>query len=152
MNGALEGLLAAAVAGTMQALVLWRADLTAWCDPAQARAALERIPYLVVADTDQREVAQYASVIVPIGTHAEGDGTFTNQGRRVQRFNQAITPAGESRAGWHVLSDLLSRVTAGRQPASAAEVFDALSGESPAFRGLSYGRLGGQGLPAVESS
>jgi len=152
MNGALEAVLAAAAAGTLQALVLWRADLTAWFDAASTRTALERIPYLVVADTDQREVAQYASVILPVGTHAECDGTFTNAGRRVQRFSQAVTPPGETRAGWQVLSDLVSRVAAGRQSASAAEVFDALSGESPAFRGLSYGRLGGQGLPATEPS
>ena len=152
MDGAVEALLAAAAAGTVQALVLWRADLTAWRDASAVTAALERVPYVVVLDTDQHEIAQYASVILPVGTHAETEGTFTNHAARVQRFQPAVPPPGQSRAGWQVLSDLVSRVTAGRPAASVADVFDALSAESPAFRGLSYGRLGGQGLPATSSA
>jgi NADH-quinone oxidoreductase subunit G len=148
-GGALDALLAAGAAGSVQALVLCRADLLrAWRDPATARAALERVPYLVVLATDQSELAEYASVLLPVGTHAECDGTFTNHAGRVQRFRQAIAPPGAVRAGWAVLSDLVSRI--GGEPAlgSADEVFAALSTESAAFRGLSHERLGSQGAPA----
>src|SRR6267142_2084596 len=77
-DGAVDALIAAAARGELAALVLHRTDLTAWRDGDAVRAALERVPYLVVLDTDQRESAQFADTVLPIGTYAESDGTFTN--------------------------------------------------------------------------
>src|SRR5207253_2710125 len=85
-DGALDQLLAAA---DLRTLVLHRADLATW---QGAGAALERVPYLVVLDTDLRETAEYANVVLPIGTYAESDGTVTNHAGRVQRFRQAVKP------------------------------------------------------------
>jgi NADH-quinone oxidoreductase subunit G len=149
LEGALEALLAATAAGTVQALVLCRTDLlTAWDDPVAARAALERVPYLVILDSERREMLEYASALLPIGTHAECDGTFTNHAGRVQRFHRAVALPGDARAGWSVLSDLLSRVS-GEPPFTApADVFGALALETAAFRDQSYERLGSLGLPA----
>jgi NADH-quinone oxidoreductase subunit G len=150
LDGALEALLAATTAGTVQALVLCRADLLAACsDPAAARAALERVPYLVILDTDRREQLEYGSVLLPIGTHAECDGTFTNHAGRVQRFHAAVALPGDARAGWSVLSDLVSRVTGESPFTTPADVFGGLALESAAFRDQSYERLGSQGLPAT---
>jgi NADH-quinone oxidoreductase subunit G len=147
-SSALDALLAAAAAGSLQALVLCRADLTQWRDAHAVRAALERVPYLVVLDAARREVVEYASVVLPIATHAEMDGTFTNHADRVQRFHRAIDLPGEVRGGWSVLGDLAARVT-GRPPARDAEgVFAALAAEGGAFRGLSYTHLGGAGAVA----
>src|SRR5206468_7706043 len=90
-DGAVGELLAAADLCT---LVLHRADLAAW---QGAGAALERVPYLVVLDTDLRETAEYANVVLPIGTYAESDGTFTNHAGRVQRFRPAVKAPGAAR-------------------------------------------------------
>ncbi len=147
---ALESLLAAAASGSLQALVLCRTDLlTVWSDPVSARAALERVPYLVVLDSERRESLEYASAILPIGTHAECEGTFTNHAGRVQRFHPAVALPGDVRAGWSVLGDLLSRATTEVPFSAASEVFAALALENVAFRDLSYDRLGSQGLPAA---
>ncbi len=150
LDGALEALLAATVAGTVQVLVLCRTDLlTAWRDPVSARAALERVPYLVVLDTDRREMIEYASALLPVGTHAECDGTFTNHAGRVQRFHQAVALPGEARAGWAVLSELVSRVTNEPPFTGPDEAFAALGLDTAAFRDLTYDRLGALGLPAT---
>jgi NADH-quinone oxidoreductase subunit G len=145
---ALDALLAAAAAGSLQALVLCRADLTAWRDADTVRAALERVPYLVVLDTERREVVEYASVVLPIATHAETDGTFTNHADRVQRFHRAIVLPGEVRDGWSVLGDLAAWLTGQPAGRDAEAVFAALAAEGSTFRGLSYQRLGGAGAPA----
>jgi NADH-quinone oxidoreductase subunit G len=145
---AVDGLLAAAAAGSLQALVVCRADLTIWCDQAAAHAALERVPYVVVVDADRRELVEFASAVLPVGTHAESDGTFTSHANRVQRFRQAVAPPGEARSGWSVLSDILARLTGAAPAASPEAVFDSLAAEGGAFRALSYERLGTQGLPA----
>ena len=148
MGDAADELLRAAGDGRLQALVLHRCDLTAWKGEA-ARAALERVPYLVVLDTDRRETLQFASVVLPIGTYTEGDGTFTNHAGRVQRFHRAVAPPGEALPGWQLLSQMVAFVTRATPAESAAAVFDALAAESAAFRGLSWDGLGDDGRPAA---
>jgi len=146
LEGTIDALLEAATAGTLQALVLYRADLIAWCDATRARAALERVPYLVVLDTEQREVLEFASVVLPVGSHAEGEGTFTNHAGRVQRFHAAVVPPGDARPGWSVLADLLARLTATVPLPSAEAAFALLAEEVGAFRDFGYARLGDHGL------
>jgi NADH-quinone oxidoreductase subunit G len=150
-DAALLGVLDAAERGAVRALVLLRTDFTRWTDVARARATLERVPYVVVVDTDQREAAQYADVVLPIATHAETDGTFTNHADRVQRFHAAVAPAGEARPGWRVLGELVARLTDVPEPASAGEVFDALAAEGGAFAGLDYVALGAGGRTATNA-
>jgi NADH-quinone oxidoreductase subunit G len=145
LDGALDALLARAARGELAALVLHRVDLTAWCDAARAREALERVPCLVVLDTDQREAAQFADVVLPVGTYAEADGTFTNHAGRVQRFHAAVPPPGESRAGWLVLAELLRLLEPEATFADAEAVFGALSAACAPFRGLDFARVGSRG-------
>jgi NADH-quinone oxidoreductase subunit G len=147
-DGAADDLLRAAAEGGLHALVLHRCDLTAWRGEA-ARTALERVPYLVVLDTDRRETAQFASVALPIATYVEGDGTFTNHAGRVQRFLRAVAPPGEARPGWQVLAQLATALTGEAPVESAAAAFDALAAESPAFRALCWDAVGESGQPAA---
>jgi NADH-quinone oxidoreductase subunit G len=141
-----DDLLAAAGRGELQALVLHRVDLTTWRDAAATRAALERLPCLVVLDSVQREVAQYADLVLPLATYAESEGTFTNAAGRVQRFRAAVVPPGEARAGWRVVGEILTALGAGPAPGTADAVFAALAAEVGAFRGLTYETLGTQGV------
>ncbi len=147
IDGSADDLLRAAAEGRLQALVLHRCDLTAWKGDA-ARTALERVPYLVILDSDRRETMQFASVALPIATYAESDGTFTNHAGRVQRFVRAVAPSGEARPGWQILGQLLAALAGGTPVESAALVFSALAAECPAFQGLSWDGLGEGGLPA----
>jgi len=138
-------LLRRAAAGELEMLVLHRAPLLAWAERAEVEAALERVPYLVVLDRDLGEEAQYANVVLPLATHAESDGTFTNHAGRVQRFECAVPAPGEGRAGWSVLAELLRRGCGQAGFASAAAVFDALAAEHDAFRGLRWATIGPHG-------
>jgi len=142
-DGAVDQLLAAA---DLRTLVLHRADLATW---RGAGAALERVPYLVVLDTDLRETAEYANVVLPIGTYAESDGTFTNHAGRVQRFRPAVKPPGGARPGWEALGALLAALGERIRFDGAAAVFAALAAECPPFDGLGYDALGSQGRPAA---
>jgi len=143
-----EALLAGIEAGRVNGLVLVRADLTAWISGERTKSALEKLSYLVVLDSDQREVAQYADVVLPIATYAESDGTFTNHAGRVQRFWQAVKPAGDAIPGWRALADLLAGSDFEGAPA-AESVFAALASEGGAFAGLAYDGLGTEGASAA---
>ena len=148
-DGAVGELVAAAGEGTLRTLVLHRADLVAWRDAAAVRAALERVPYLVVLDTDFRATAEYANVVLPIGTYAESDGTFTNHAGRVQRFWPAVKPPGEARPGWEALGALLAALGAEPRFDSAEAVFAGLAADCPPLAGMSYHTLGTLGQPAA---
>src|SRR5438876_3791705 len=148
-DGAVDALVAAAGEGTLRTLVLHRADLVAWHDAAAVRAALERVPYLVVLDTDLRETAEYANVVLPIGTYAESDGTFTNHAGRVQLLRPAVKPPGEARPGWEALGALLAALGAEPRFDSAEAVFAGLAAECPPLAGMSYDTLGTLGQPAA---
>jgi NADH-quinone oxidoreductase subunit G len=148
-EGRVDDVLASAARGEIQALVLHRVDLTAWRDEALARAVLERVPCLVVLDDRQREAAQFADIVLPVGTYVESDGTFTNFAGRVQRLRASVASPGEARPGWRVLAELLAAVTRAAPFADAETVFDALAAEGGAFRGLDFARLGDQGAPAA---
>ena len=143
-DGAVDQLLAAA---DLRTLVLHRADLAAW---QGAGAALERLPYLVVLDTDLRETAEYANVVLPVGTYAESDGTFTNHAGRVQRFRPAVKPPGGARPGWEALGALLAALGVETRFGSAEAVFAALAAECPPWAGMSYATLATLGQPAAE--
>jgi len=142
---ALEEVLAAAEAGTLEALVVVRSDLTRWCDGDRIRSLLERARLVVVVDTHGHEVAQYADIVLPIATYAEIDGTFTNHAGRVQRLRAAVDPAGGVRPGWQVLGQLLVALGESEVPTGAEETFSALAGSCPAFAGLNYEVIGAQG-------
>ena len=142
------GMLEAVGRGDVHALVLHRADLTAWMAAAPVAEALERLAYLVVLDSDRCEAAQFADVVLPLASYAETDGTFTNHAGRVQRVTMAVPPPGDARAGWLVLGELVGRLTGEAPPPSAASVFDALAGECAGFRGLTTASVGLQGVLA----
>tara|TARA_X000000950_G_C13920316_1_gene663045 strand:- start:11604 stop:13199 length:1596 start_codon:yes stop_codon:yes gene_type:complete len=53
---------------------------------------------------DSPELRAYSDIILPICTPAEMGGSFTNLEGKIQRFNAAIKPIGESKAGWKVIA------------------------------------------------
>jgi NADH-quinone oxidoreductase subunit G len=149
VDGALDELLGAVRCGDVQAIILHRTDLAAWRDTAAVAAMLERVPYVVVLDSDWSETAEFADVVLPVATYAESDGTFTNHAARVQRFHAAVPPPGDARPGWLVLAELAARLGAEVRFENAESVFAALAAESAPFGGLSYAALGAHGQPAA---
>ncbi|MBL8265811.1 NADH-quinone oxidoreductase subunit NuoG [Steroidobacter sp.] len=65
-------------------------------------AALEGAEF-VVALSPYSTAAQFADVVLPIGTFAETAGTYVNLEGRWQTVPGAASPVGESRPGWKVL-------------------------------------------------
>jgi formate dehydrogenase alpha subunit len=74
-----------------------------------ARHAVESLEFFVAQDIFFNETNVYADVILPAASFAEKDGTFTNSDRRVQRVRKALTPPGQARADWEIVSDLARR-------------------------------------------
>jgi predicted molibdopterin-dependent oxidoreductase YjgC len=116
-------------------------------DINHVRESLERLDFLVVADIMDNETARYADVVLPVASFAEKEGTITNTERRVQRIRAAIEPVGEAKADWEVICLVALEMGApGFDFSSPEEVFEEIRGVTPSYAGISYERLGTQGL------
>jgi NADH-quinone oxidoreductase subunit G len=103
--------------GGVQALFVMGDDPA--IDPRVAQKLLE-LNFLVVQDLFLTETAKLADVVLPAASFAEGDGTYTNLERRVQRAPQGIRPVGESRPDWTILAALADRFAQAALLASSA--------------------------------
>ena len=118
-----------------------------------ARAALEKLQFLVCQDIFINETGEMADVILPATSFAEKDGTFTNTDRRVQRCRAAVAPVGNSRSDWDILSDLGRRVearlgirlSAGFDYAHPEEIWEEMRRVTPEFWGIDYARIEREG-------
>ena len=108
-------------------------------------AALSRAANVIVIGPTLPAAASGASVVLPIGTVAEEEGTFTNLRGRVQRFMQAKAAPGLTRPSWYVLSEIAEALGQGQGYSLPSEAFAALAATVPEFAGLSYESIGMKG-------
>jgi formate dehydrogenase alpha subunit len=119
-----------------------------------AHHAIENLEFLVCQDLFINETGRYADVILPGASWAEKDGTFTNTDRRVQRVCKAFEPFGEARADWEIVCEIARRLEKklGREKSAKwdyrhpSEIMEEMGRLVPAYAGISYDRLDGDGL------
>lgn len=139
----------AALAGELKALYIMGEDpITRHRSGNLVRKALQKVDFIVVQDQFLTPTAEMAHVVLPSTTFAERDGTFTNLEGRVQRLRRAITPRGEARPDWQILALLEKRLAGSFNYDSAENIFKEIAGTLPAYKGMSYARLGAQGMLA----
>jgi predicted molibdopterin-dependent oxidoreductase YjgC len=99
----------------------------------RARAALERMEFLVVLDAYVTPAVTAAHAVLPIASFAETEGTVTNMEGRVQKVRAATVPPGEAMDGWKVLAELCARFGAGGGWSSATDVFREIAEAAPQY-------------------
>jgi formate dehydrogenase alpha subunit len=108
--------------------------------------ALAEVDFLVVQDIFLNETGAMADVVLPAVSFAEKTGTFTSTERRVQLIRPALTPPGEARRDWRIITDLANRLGADWHYGSSADIFDELARLTPQYAGMSHERLDKDGL------
>jgi len=133
--------------GTLKAMFIMGEDpaLTD-ADANHVRKALESLDFLVVQNLFMTETAKYADVFLPAALYAEKEGTFTNTERRVQRVRKAVEPPGDTRPDWEIIQDLGRRMGLDWHYDSPEDVFEEIRTLVPQYAGMTYERLGTQGL------
>jgi len=105
----------------------------------------------IYVGTHETAAAGNADFVLPVTTHAEGEGTFTNLEGRVQRFWPALEAPGMARPAWLILGALAADRAGSAVTRSAAEAFSALGSAVGAFSGISYDDIGTRGAVVNES-
>ena len=96
------GILAAAAAQEIQALVVAGVDPADLPDPDAALAALDTVPFIVSLELRASAVTDRADVVFPVAAVAEKAGTFVNWEGRGGTFEEAL-PVPEVRTDLYVL-------------------------------------------------
>jgi anaerobic selenocysteine-containing dehydrogenase/bacterioferritin-associated ferredoxin len=80
-------------------------------DADRAREALRRCELVVVSDcAADTDTTALAHVLLPAAGWGEKDGTVTNSERRISRQRQFLTPLGEARPDWWIVSEVGRRM------------------------------------------
>ncbi|MCW5977737.1 MAG: molybdopterin-dependent oxidoreductase [Bryobacteraceae bacterium] len=101
----------------------------------RARAAIERIEFLVALDAFVTPVVEAAHAVLPVASFAETEGTVTNMEARIQRVRPAGPLPGDAVEGWRALAELSARLGAGGTWNSAADVFHEIERAAPRYGG-----------------
>ena len=92
------------LAAPRRAYLLWNTEPELDChNPHQALAAMRAAEFVVALSPFRHLATEYAHVLLPIAPFSETAGTFVNMEGRVQSFQGAVKPLGETRPGWKVL-------------------------------------------------
>jgi formate dehydrogenase major subunit len=125
--------------GKIKAAIIIGEDV-AGADINTARA-LEKLNFMAVFDVFMTETARMANVVIPIGTFAESEGTFTRSDRKIQSINRAITPVIE-RTTFEILARLAQYL--GLDIRNIKQVAEMISNEVLAYSGFHAARMKGE--------
>ncbi|GFG55663.1 NADH-quinone oxidoreductase subunit G [Mycolicibacterium agri] len=134
-----SGILAAAAAGELDALLIGGVDIADLPDPESARRALTSAPFVVSLELRRSDVTDRASVILPVATVAEKPGTFVNWEGRRRSFSAPLQSAG-ALSDLQVLQAIAAemKIALGLPDAQAArdelDMLGTYHGERPAMR------------------
>ncbi|MFP3952877.1 MAG: formate dehydrogenase subunit alpha [Candidatus Acetothermia bacterium] len=110
-------------------------------DLGHVEKGLENLDFLVVQDIFMTETAEYADVVLPAASFLETSGTFTNTERRVQRFDRALEPKGNSKPDWQIISQISTRMGYPMEYGSVDEVTDEIADVTPIYTGITADRI-----------
>lgn len=114
---------------------------------AHVEHELASAEFLVCCDIFPTETTRFAHVILPSAAWSEGEGTFTNSERRVNRVRKIKDAPGLAKPGWWIFKELARHMGHEWQSDSAQEIWDdEISVLAPAFAGIKYVRLEQDGL------
>jgi len=134
-------ILAACARGSVTALVLQGPELLR---VPEAVEALSKVPFIAVMATHEGPELDRAHLVLPAAMWVEGEGTFTNYARRLQRFRRAVPAPGEAVPLWELAVGLLEQLGKPLSATSAREIF-ALLAPAAGYSGLDYKAIGSLG-------
>ena len=143
-------MLNAAIDGKIKALYIMGED-TIMTDPNTNHSikAFENLDLIVVQELFMTATSEMADVVLPASSYFEKNGTFTNGERRVQRVNKVVDSIGNSKPDGQIIIDIMNKLGY-KQPTGltydAARIIEEISDVIPFMKGLTWDRLGENGL------
>jgi len=99
----------------------------------KTKKLLKKLDFIAVLDVFMTDTAKLANVVIPIGSVAESEGTFTRSDRKIQKINSAIKPL-TGRTTFDILARLGQHL--GLNIESIKQAAEQISIEVPPYSGL----------------
>jgi formate dehydrogenase alpha subunit len=117
-------------------------------DGNRVEERLEELEFMVVQDIFMTETAEHADVVLPATSWAERGGTVTNTDRRVQRMRAVEKVHESTEHDLEMLMEVGSRLFGPEDFRfdDAEAVFEELRQVCPSYHGMTYDRLGTEGI------
>ncbi|MDR1776199.1 MAG: formate dehydrogenase subunit alpha [Desulfovibrio sp.] len=115
-------------------------------DTRHLTQAIKRLEFLAVQDIFLTSTGKLAHVVLPAAAAPEKDGTFTSTERRCSRLHKAVPPPGQAISDGEILCRLAKAMGGGWVWNGAEDVFNEMRTVVPSYAGMTYRRLGIQGL------
>lgn len=141
---ALEDFFTACGRGEIEGAVFFGQDLLTLYPGQFTQEAMSRLKWTLFIGPNHNLTSGFSGYVLPSATHFEKEGTFTNFEGRIQKFNQVFEPLGEAKPElviFHELGKFLGKPAFSEKP---QDVFNELSANVEAFKGLSYETLTGE--------
>ncbi len=137
-----------AVEGKVKAMMVMGEDpVLSDPDANHVKKAFEKMDFVVSLEIFMSETAKFADVVFPAACYAEKEGTFTASERRVQRVRKAVEAPGEALEDWRIIKKIAQKMNVkGFEWETSEDVFNEIRKAMPSYRGMTYERLGTQGL------
>jgi len=132
-------------AGKVKTLIVFGEDVTTHGISADV---LKKLDTLIVSDILPGGTTKLAHYLLPGCAHVEKRGTFTNHKGRVQKFMKAVEAAGDARAEWEFLHDVVYNVTGQDGFLTIEGLFNEMAKDVAAFKGMTWAALGDNGANA----
>jgi NADH-quinone oxidoreductase subunit G len=142
-----ESIRAALEAGELKTVLLFGVDpLRDFPDTAAWDRALTAADHVICFSTFETATTAKASVVFPLETHAEKDGTVSHPDGRLQRVRPSASRPGDIRPNWGVLAELSIALGHDTGISSQPSAFAALVDAVPFYAGISDADIGGRGI------
>jgi len=133
--------------GELKTLLLFGVDpLRDFPDTAAWDRALTAADHVICFSTFETATTTKASVVFPLETHAEKDGTVTHPDGRLQRVRPSAARPGDIRPNWGVLAELSIALGHNTGISSQPSAFAALASAVPFYAGITDADIGGRGV------
>lgn len=136
-----------AIDGKFKALWIMGED-TLMTDPntKHIEKAFANLDLLIVQELFMSVTAEAADVVLPASSYFEKNGTFTNGERRVQRVNKVVDPIGNTKSDGQIMVDIMNKMGYPQKGYDAEILLEEISDVVPFFKGITWDRLGINGL------
>jgi len=117
-----------------------------------AQRDLEKVPFIASLHILANASAELSDVVLPGSAYAEKHGSMINVTGRLQRLNKAVKSPGNAHDTWEILRDLIVACGGSNGIHTIEDVFKRLSTEVPALNGLTFSKIGDQGVQVIETA
>jgi predicted molibdopterin-dependent oxidoreductase YjgC len=142
-----RGILEGCLGGTIRGLyVVGENPVGTYPDRAWVEKALGGVEFLVVQDLFLSDTAQRAHVVLPVGSFAEKDGTYTSVDRRIQRLHKALSSPGGVPSDLEVFGRLAKAMGTSFPYQGPEDVLTEIGSVVNPYRGVSWDAVGDGGI------